>query len=99
MKRIETNVKENIVDVAKNLILESKKVAGLAVHSYMGSHSINLNLVRAKYPDMLIFQTEGCCSFSSYEDTSWINDAEYYILNLMLDINHGINGFIDWNIF
>lgn len=91
--------KENLFDVANYLVLENEKIAGLAFHYYQGQHSTNLDLVRTFYPNLLLFHTEGCCGYSKYNEKKWIGDAEIYLINLINDINHGLNGYIDWNIF
>lgn len=91
--------KENLFDVANYLVLKNEKIAGLAFHYYQGQHSTNLDLVRTYYPNLLLFHTEGCCGYSKYNEMKWIGDAEIYLINLINDINHGLNGYIDWNIF
>lgn len=88
--------KENLLEVADQLLLSN--ISGLAFHSYMGTHSTNLHLVSKKYPNAILFHTEGCCGYSKYNEKNWISDAEYYMINMLSDINHGLNGYIDWNI-
>lgn len=90
--------KENLVDVASTLWNKHSNIAGFAVHTYMGSHTTNLELVKKKYPTALLIETEGCCGFSKYKEQDWVRDAEYYLLNILLDMNSGLNAYIDWNI-
>ena len=66
---------------------------GLAFHWYTGNHFENIALCREKYPDKLLFHTEGCCGFSL--DNFCPNEYAYDILS---DFNAGTNGYIDWNI-
>lgn len=91
--------KENLVDVANTLLIANEKIAGIAIHSYQGTHAKNIQLVRDKYQEKLIFHTEGCCGFSKYNEEEWVRDAEYYLINMISDMNEGLNGYIDWNLF
>lgn len=90
--------KENLYDVANFLIEKNEKVAGIGFHSYVGTHKTNLNLVAKAFPNQLLIQTEGCCGYSKYKEKKWIKDAEYYLTNLICDMNNGLNASIDWNI-
>lgn len=90
--------KENLVFVADKLMMSHEKIAGIAFHSYQGVHEVNLKLVHEKYPTALLFHTEGCCGFSKYEEIKWIKDAEYYLIDLISNMNSGLNGYIDWNL-
>ncbi len=91
--------KENLFDVVNELFFKHKKITGVAFHDYQGQHNTNMELLHSYYPDLLLFHTEGCCGFSRYDEIEWINEAEIYLINLISDINHGLNGYIDWNIF
>lgn len=105
MKDVDTKIllwdhnKENLFDVVTHLFIKSKKIAGIAFHSYQGQHSTNLDLVHTYYPNLLLFHTESCCGYSKYNEIEWVHDAEIYLINIINDINHGLNGYIDWNIF
>lgn len=91
--------KENLFDVVQGLFLDHKKIAGVAFHDYQGHHTTNLDLVHMYYPSLLLFHTEGCCEYSKYDEIQWIHDAEIYLINIINDMNHGLNGYIDWNVF
>lgn len=105
MKNLDTKIllwdhnKENLFDVVNYLFLKNRKIAGLAFHYYQGQHSTNLDLVHTYFPNLLLFHTEGCCGYSKYNEIEWIHDAEIYLINIIQDMNHGLNGYIDWNIF
>ena len=38
----------------------SNEINGFAFHWYTGDHFENIELLRAKYPNKLLFHTEGC---------------------------------------
>jgi len=90
--------KENLVNVASVLACNHPKIKGIAFHSYMGTHLTNVSLTHQKYPNMLLFHTEGCTGYSKYNETEWLVDAELYLIDIMTDITGGLNGYIDWNI-
>lgn len=90
--------KENLPFVANNLLKKNKKIAGIGYHWYTGTHSENLEYVRQKYPKCLLVHTEGCCGFSEYDELSWLRDSELLLIDLLEDINHGTNAYIDWNL-
>jgi len=90
--------KENLLEVCDTLLTKSPMIKGVAFHSYMGTHSKNLELATKKYKDMLFFHTEGCQGFKEYNEEEWIFDAEMYLMDLIEDINHGAHGYIDWNL-
>ena len=39
-----------------------------------------------------------CCSFSKYDEIKWISAAEYYLNDIIGDMNNGVNAYLDWNI-
>jgi glucosylceramidase len=71
----------------------NKAGAGIAFHWYSGNHFENITLCREKFPDKLIFHTEGCFS---YDPTNCF--ANQYAHDIIGDLNAGINGYMDWNI-
>jgi len=90
--------KENLPMVVSKIFRKNKRVAGVAYHWYTGIHSENLDYVSQKYPQLLLVHTEGCCGFSKYEEFAWVQDAELLLMDLLEDINHGMNAYIDWNL-
>lgn len=71
----------------------AQSISGLAYHWYSGSHFENIALCREKFPDKLLFHTEGCFGFTP--DNSYAND---YAHDIAEDLNAGANGYMDWNI-
>ena len=71
----------------------NKAASGIAFHWYSGNHFENICLCRERFPDKLLFHTEGCFSFD-------INNCfcNQYAHDITEDLNAGINGYIDWNI-
>lgn len=90
--------KDNVYENTKYLRIKDDRIAGVAFHNYAGSHFQNLALISQKYPNDLLWHTEGCRGFEPYNEEKWLLDAELYMLDLIGNINHGINGYIDWNI-
>ena len=73
-------------------------VSGFAYHWYTGDHFENLNLLHQKYPDKLLIHTEGCTGFSNFNSNDEIRNAELYAHDILGDLNHGCNAYIDWNL-
>jgi len=78
-------------------------IDGLAVHWYW-DRMIPPTLLdehHRKYPDMLIFNTESSLGDKPWESSSPIlgswRRAEKYIEGIMEDLEHWVNGWIDWN--
>ncbi len=70
------------------------EVVGVGFHIYAGVYAEQMRLVREKYPELLMINTESCCSFEG----EWQGAAEYYLTDTMTDINCGVNVYLDWNI-
>ena len=104
LKNSQTNIllwdhnKENLYRIVKEFDLDNPKIKGVALHNYNGIHADNLALIREENPNLLLLHTEGCCGFSPYQEEEWLKDAEYYLVDLIFDMTHGCNGYIDWNI-
>lgn len=90
--------KENLYEVTKKLYKYNNKIAGIAYHSYTGTHAKNLELVSNEYKELELIHTEGCTAFEKYNEKNWIKDAQIYLIDLITDMNNGANGYIDWNI-
>ncbi len=71
----------------------NKAASGIAFHWYSGNHFENIALVREKFPDKLLFHTEGCFSFDP--NNSYPGQ---YANDIIEDLNSGLNGYMDWNI-
>ncbi len=72
--------------------------AGIAFHWYTGSHFENLNLTRQLFPNKLLIHTEGCTGYSKFKPRDELANAEMYASEIIGDLNHGANGFVDWNL-
>ena len=72
--------------------------SGLGFHNYEGNHFEALAEFKKHFPDKLLIHTEGCVGFSKFKEEDEIKNAEYYLYDLIGDLNNGANGYIDWNI-
>ncbi len=90
--------KDNLYNIYKNLYRDNSKIAGLAFHNYSGSYFDELKKIKENNSSILLINTEGCSGFSKYDEKNWINDAEYYLKDIIGDFNNGCNAYLDWNI-
>lgn len=89
--------KDNLIKVFKNLYMDNPLIGGVAYHWYTGTHEKNLSTVRKLMPNKLLINTEACCGYSSYSIKEYLSKAEYYLMNILSDIECGSNAFVDWN--
>lgn len=73
-------------------------VAGIAYHYYTGDHFENLELFSETFKDKLLIHTEGCTGYSSFREQDDLNNAEIYAHDIIGDLNHYSNAYIDWNL-
>ena len=90
--------KDNLYNIINKLYEENDKIAGFAFHYYTGSNFHELKKLREKYPNKLLINTEMCCAYSKYNERNWISSAEYYLTDIIGDMNSGVNAYLDWNI-
>ena len=90
--------KEDLYNAVNSIMLDSKYILGVAFHWYTGSFFEQVDLVRQKYPDMILIESEMCCGYSLYKENDWVWDAVLYLKEIIGNINSGLNVFIDWNI-
>ena len=90
--------KDNLFNIVSELYIDNSKIAGVGFHYYTGHCFDELKKIREKYPDLLLINTEMCAGFSIYNEINWIKDAEYYLKDIIGDINSGVNAYLDWNI-
>lgn len=101
------HVKIMVWDHNKDLIIEraqasledpeaARYIWGTAFHWYAGDHFENLDEVHRMFPDKHLLFTEGCAE-GGVELGSW-DLGERYGHEIMGDLNHWTEGFIDWNI-
>jgi glucosylceramidase len=81
-----------------NKIYCDDRISGFAFHYYTGSNFNELAKLRKAYPDKLLINTEMCCAYSKYDEIKWISSAEYYLNDIIGDMNSGVNAYLDWNI-
>ena len=90
--------KDDLFSIVNELYLDNPKIAGTCFHYYTGHNFHELKRVRENYPHMLLINSEMCCSYSPYNENRWISSAEYYLTDIMGDMNSGVNAYLDWNI-
>ena len=90
--------KDNLFNITNELYRDNSKIAGVAFHYYTGHCFDELKKIRDKYPQLLLINTEMCSGYSVYDEKKWIRDAEYYLNDIIGDMNCGINAYLDWNI-
>lgn len=72
-------------------------ISGIAFHSYTGDHFENISLTSNFYPGKLLIHTEGCTGYSNFNPNDEVQNAEIYGHDILGDLNHGVNAYIDWN--
>ena len=90
--------KDDLCKIVDSLYLENDKIGGVAFHYYTGHCFDEIKKLREKYPNKLLINTEMCCSYSKYDEKAWIGAAEYYLNDIIGDMNSGVNAYLDWNI-
>jgi glucosylceramidase len=76
----------------------SKVIDGVAIHWYSGDHFDALDAIRARWPDKMMMYTEGGSGSMLRAGLSQFAQAERYVYNIINDINHGVCGWIYWNL-
>lgn len=90
--------KDELINVINNLYQKNNKIKGIAFHNYVGGYYDSLNYINNNYKNLLLIHTEGCCSYSKYNERKWVSKAEYYLKDLIQELNNGLNAYVDWNI-
>ena len=90
--------KNDLYNIFNSLYEENPKIAGIAFHNYSGSYFNELKKIRDDNSLVLLINTEACSGYSLYDEKSWVNDAEYYLSDIIGDFNNGCNAYLDWNI-
>lgn len=71
-------------------------VSGAAFHWYSGDQYNHLDKVTEAFPEKKLIFTEGCIEGGPRPGKWYV--GERYAHNMINDLNHGCNGWIDWNI-
>ncbi|GAB6088661.1 glycoside hydrolase family 30 protein [Spirochaeta dissipatitropha] len=71
-------------------------ITGAAFHWYSGDQYNHLDKVREAFPEKALLFTEGCIEGGPRLGAWFV--GERYAHNIINDLNHGCNGWIDWNI-
>ena len=92
--------KERMYERAKAILdpTTDAMVDGVAFHWYSGDHFDAIRLTREAFPKKELIFTEGCVEYSRFR-TNQLKNAQMYAHDILGNLNAGMNGFIDWNIF
>jgi glucosylceramidase len=92
--------KERMYERAKAIIDEEtiSMVDGVAFHWYSGDHFEAITLTHEAFPEKELIFTEGCVEYSRFS-ADQLKNAQMYAHDIMGNLNAGMTGFIDWNIF
>lgn len=90
--------KEKMYNRAKEILSEEVKIDGIAYHWYTGDHFESLDICNKVFPNKLLIHTEGCVGYSKYSPEDEVKNAEIYAHDIIGDLAHGCNAYIDWNI-
>lgn len=77
-----------------------KMVAGAAYHWYSGDHFEALQMVREDFPSLKLMHSEGCVELArnAGRTGTGAEHARRYAHDMIGDMNHGMNSWIDWNL-
>jgi glucosylceramidase len=84
-----------------NAIIDSttdSMVDGVAFHWYSGDHVDAIKLTHEAYPKKELVFTEGCVEYSRFS-ANQLKNAQMYAHDIIGNLNGGMTGFIDWNIY
>ena len=94
--------KERVYERACELVDDTTRdmIAGVAYHWYTGDHFDTLAMVREEYPQLMLMHSEGCVELARYGDQAGTarEHAFRYAHDIIGDLNHGMNYWIDWNL-
>ena len=92
--------KERMYERAKEIIdlVTDSMVDGVAFHWYSGDHFDAIRLTHERYPAKELIFSEGCVEYSRF-NTDQLKNAQMYAHDMIGNLNAGMTGFIDWNIF
>ena len=92
--------KERVYERACEIIDETTAhmVTGIAFHWYSGDHFEALGMIHDKFPDKKLILSEACIEYSKFASDDYLKNAQKYAHDMIGNMNHGMNGFYDWNI-
>jgi len=92
--------KERLYERAKAIIDDqtTSMVDGVAFHWYSGDHFEAIAMTHEVFPDKELIFTEGCVEYSRF-GTDQLKNAQMYAHDILGNLNGGMTGSIDWNIF
>jgi glucosylceramidase len=91
--------KERVYERARDILSDKKAneaVNGIGFHWYSGDHFEGLSLTNESFPDKELIFTEGCIE-NGPRIGEW-ETGERYAHDLIGNLNHFMNGWVDWNL-
>ncbi len=94
--------KERVYERACEIVDETTRdmVAGVAYHWNSGDPFATLQMVREDFPELLLMRSEGCVEYARGAEhvPDDMRHARLYAHDLIGDLNHGMNSWLDWNL-
>lgn len=94
--------KERVYERACEIVDDTTKgmVKGVAYHWYSGDHFDTLSMVREDFPELKLMHSEGCVELARFGAAAGDDQrhAKQYAHDIIGDLNHGMNSWIDWNL-
>lgn len=92
--------KERAFEWAETVINKhtSDMIAGLAFHWYSGDHFEALQMIKDQYPEKKLILSEACIEYGKFAADDYLRNAQKYAHDMIGNLNHGMNGFFDWNL-
>ena len=92
--------KERIYERACEIIDETTNhmITGIAFHWYSGDHFEALGMIHDRFPDKKLILSEACIEYRNFPEKDNLKNAQKYAHDMIGNMNHGMNGFYDWNI-
>ena len=91
--------KERVYERAVRTIDEDTSgfIEGVAFHWYSGDHFEAVDMVRQRFPDKKLVQTEACIEYRHYGKDPMFAPRKY-AHDIIGDLNAGMSAFYDWNL-
>lgn len=58
----------------------------------------SLRRLHERFPDKKLIVSEACIEYSKFAAGDYLKNAQKYAHDIIGNMNHGMNGFYDWNI-
>ena len=93
--------KERLMERSREILTDAEMetlVGGMAFHWYTGDHFEELEAAHRQWPDKRLVFSEGCVEHSRYGSAAGVRGAVHYAHEILGDLKHGADTFLDWNL-